>query len=171
VKSLLGERFWRKVKKGGPRDCWLWTGSARNQHGHGGIFLRRNRDGVAEHEYVHRLSYAMHVDDLDRSDVVRHTCDNPRCVNPLHLVVGTHADNHRDAVERGRAYRFPNMVGSAAGNSKLVEADIPVIRERVRRRESLASIGADFGVSRHNIAAIRDRKTWSHVGDVQGSPA
>jgi hypothetical protein len=90
------ERFWAKV---GPRQegqCWIWTGGLCS-HGYGqfwsvGARYRANR-------FVLFLERGVRP---PRDQVVRHTCDNPPCVNPDHLIIGTHADNAADMVERGR---------------------------------------------------------------------
>lgn len=91
-------RFWPKVERAGrsARDCWLWTGRLRN--GYGAIMLNGRWVGA------HRVAFALHrsIPLPDRSTLVRHTCDNPPCCNPRHLRPGTHQDNQRDAVRRGR---------------------------------------------------------------------
>ena len=88
--------------------------------------------------------------------VVRHTCDNPRCVNPAHLLLGTHADNSKDRGERKRT-----AVGSRVGRAKVTEAQ--VLEIRARRGGSNKSIGLEFGLDPSCISDILTRKTWKHI--------
>jgi len=97
------DRFWAKVDKRGPDDCWEWT-AARTNLGYGVIALPM-RGGRT---FAHRLSAVIHFGMFDRRLLVCHKCDNPPCVNPDHLYLGTHAQNTRDMVDRGRA-RGGNM--------------------------------------------------------------
>lgn len=108
-KKDLSTRFWAKVdKSAGPVECWPWVGSMfrgskktsqRGQFWINGKFIQ-----------AHRLAFAL-GQGMERpplSDVViRHTCDNPICCNPAHLLPGTHADNTRDMIERGRHSHGP----------------------------------------------------------------
>jgi hypothetical protein len=87
------DRFWSKVTKG--PGCWEWQ-ACRNKLGYG-MFLLNRRSQLA-----HRVSAVIAGMKLDRGLEVMHTCDNPCCVNPAHLRVGTHRDNMRDAIEKGR---------------------------------------------------------------------
>ena len=84
--------FWSNVDKKGPNDCWNWILSGEiDKYGHVGNMSS------------HRYSYQLHNGSIPEGQCVRHTCDNKRCVNPAHLVLGTQKDNMRDMVERGRA--------------------------------------------------------------------
>lgn len=91
---------------------------------------------------------------------VRHRCDNPACVNPAHLELGTHADNMRDMVERGRA---GTLRGSAHPVAKLVEADIPVIRRLLADGLTQRAVALRFGVDQAIVGRIARRTAWSHV--------
>ena len=93
------ERFWAKVEKSG--ECWIWTASRRGK----GYGLVRFRGRNAQ---AHRASYEMHNGPIPDGAVVRHKCDNPPCVNPDHLELGTVADNNRDMSERGRSTSYAN---------------------------------------------------------------
>ena len=96
MRSLpLEDRFWRKVKVKSENDCWLWTAATTN----GGYGVIGHRDKTVR---AHRLSYEMANGPIPRNHVVRHKCDNPACVNPDHLEIGTQADNICDAVSRNR---------------------------------------------------------------------
>lgn len=99
-------RFWSHVDKTDP--CWTWIGE-RNRHGYGRFDFwtggRRNR------VLAHRLALQLTGEQLNDGDVVMHTCDNPPCVNPAHLLVGTQGDNVRDARDKGRL----DLTGLALG--------------------------------------------------------
>lgn len=104
----LTERFWQKVQKGGAADCWVWRGPT-NKHGYGRFVAWEA--GVPTHWYAHRFVMTLRGEEFAENAVVLHECDNPPCVNPSHLRVGTQADNMRDAKEKGRM----NLSGLALG--------------------------------------------------------
>lgn len=90
--------------------------------------------------------------------MVRHSCDNPPCVNPAHLSTGTKADNSADMVARGRSPR-----GSRSGASKLTERQVAEIRVRQAAGELHRVLAAEYGISRVTITNIVTGKTWRHV--------
>lgn len=91
----MTDRFWRKVRCAGPDECWEFV-AARDRHGYG-ISWHDGRVMRAA-----RIAYALANGPIPDGLLVRHTCDNPPCVNPAHLILGTQRDNILDAKERGR---------------------------------------------------------------------
>ena len=88
-------RFWNKVRKGKPNECWSWLG-ARQVRGYGNFYSDGKRIGA------HRYSWQLHNNSIiPKGHVIMHTCDNPNCVNPRHLALGTQQNNMIDAVEKG----------------------------------------------------------------------
>lgn len=141
-------RFWSKVDKTG--DCWEWT-AGKNAVGYGkftfGKIVR----------YAHRVAYLIDtsVDPGDKH--VCHTCDNPSCVNPTHLWLGTNQDNIDDSVKKGR-----KIHGSDHYSSKLTEADVEEILKSPD--ESGNALSERYGVCIGVISHIRQGYTWKHVG-------
>jgi hypothetical protein len=89
-------RFWSNVEIGTESDCWRWTGSVRNKRGYGSFSFRYWQFLAS------RASWAIANGPIPTGMLILHHCDNPPCVNPAHLYLGTAEDNRRDAVERER---------------------------------------------------------------------
>ena len=130
------------------------------QKGNTGGYGTGKRNGKTY--YLHRLAYAdahgIAVEDL--VGVVRHTCDNPRCYNPQHLLLGTHADNTADMFARGRA----NTVrGEQHGHALLSATLIATIRDRYVprcRMNGARALGRELGVSNSTIRDVLKQRTW-----------
>lgn len=143
--SEADERFWPRVEMG--PGCWEWQ-AARGVQGHGQFAIsKKNR------VYAHRYSWEFHYGPIPCGMVVRHRCDNPPCVNPDHLVLGTQLENIQDAVSRSRTRR-----GERSGVAKLTDQAVAEIRRRfVRhspRRTNARDLAPEFGVSPSHIRAI-----------------
>lgn len=138
----------------GPDACWPWTGPMFVT-GYGQVSVQ------GRPEYGHRLAYQVHRGTIPAGRVVRHRCDNPRCVNPAHLVLGSKADNSRDMVNRGRSCRGPK-----AHSVVLTEAQVREIRTRYRPRVvTQTTLANEYGVSRANISAIVCGRSWGWLRD------
>jgi hypothetical protein len=92
------EQFWRRVVLHKADQCWRWVG-AKDPLGYGHFGLGTMKQWI----YAHRFSCQLEHGEIPEGLIVRHSCDNPGCVNPRHLLVGTQRDNMRDMYERGRA--------------------------------------------------------------------
>lgn len=146
----LEERLWDGVEKGGSDDCWVWTGT-RMVGGYGRL--------VHKGSYIstHRLSYEMEYGPIPDGYFVCHRCDNPPCVNPRHLFLGTPAENSRDMRLKKRSLR-----GVKHRDAKLTEKEVREIRalpdSAITRR-----IAEQYGVHEATIASVRRGQTWKHV--------
>lgn len=107
---------------------------------------------------IHRLVYELCYGAIPDGLLVRHSCDNPSCVNPLHLSIGTVQDNSDDCTSRLR-----HAYGMRHGCSKLTDDDIVEIRRRRSNKEILRTIARDYGVSISTISLVCNRKYWSHI--------
>lgn len=151
----MEERFWPKVAKGGPGECWIWAG-AKTHKGYG-MF---RPGGSAAHHLAHRASYEMEVGPIPPGLYVMHKCDNPSCVRPDHLQTGTAWDNMQDKVQKGRG-RW--LKGSEVGNAKLTESQVCEILRRLDCGEFQRVVAADFGVSQSAISHIRTGRGWRQL--------
>ena len=146
----LSERFWEKVDK--TETCWNWT-SALNRKGYGHIW--NGTKAIA----AHRASWEMHNGPIPDGMFVCHHCDNPRCVRPDHLFVGTATDNLRDMHSKGRG----NQSRPRARNprAKLTEAQVAEIRHRYAAGGiSYSQLAHDYPVNDTMIGFIVTGKNW-----------
>lgn len=164
--------FWSKVEIGGLDQCWEWRGNRTKKQRYGTFKYRR------KNVMAHRIALCQIRPDLGRLCALHH-CDNPPCCNPIHLFAGTHLDNIRDMVSKGRHViptglkgdqhpfrKHPECVprGAAHHKAKLSENEVREIREAwdsgKHQQQELASA---YGVSRAAIGWIVYRKNWKHV--------
>lgn len=160
------KRFWGKVDKSG--DCWVWT--ACNHNGYGDIRLTSKRKTVKAHRASWEIAH--HKEIPDGMEVCHH-CDNPSCVNPDHLFLGTQADNMKDAAEKGRI----NNMGARNPASKLSKEDVLEIRRLYRliksnnRHRKSGKVGKfyeelaqRYGVSCGTVKSVSIGRSWKHLG-------
>lgn len=149
------ERFWSKVGKGEPGECWPWlAGIDKDGYGKFSVTLPAvNGKNPQKHVRAHRLAFVLTYGELP--GLLRHCCDTPGCCNPEHLLAGTQADNRRDCVERGRQPR-----GEASAKAKLRAEDVVVIRES-RGRVTAAKLAEIYGVCSATIGHIWSGRNWA----------
>jgi len=143
------------VRPNGPAtDCWEWTGTI-HPTGYGQLLTNWSPD-----RYAHRTAYLLFTGDIPDGRLIRHRCDNRRCVNPEHLELGTKADNNRDARERN----------PKASGRKLQDADLPAIADRMKAGELLKDIAIELGMNwkcvSRRLASAGLRPEYSHRAKV-----
>lgn len=151
------KRFDDKVMPEPNSGCWLWLG-ASGLSGHGQFFLRA-ADGRRGLTGTHRVSYMLHVGKIPEGMHICHRCDNPACVNPAHLFLGTHVDNMADMRAKNRMV-MPDTVGAANSQAILTEAQVLEIRAS---RLPLKLLAARFGVTKTCVHDARTGATWGHL--------
>jgi hypothetical protein len=152
-RAPIEERFWRNVNKSD--GCWLYGIGAFS--GYRSLALGAKSAGTIG---VHKYSYELHHGPVPDGMVVMHKCDNPRCVNPDHLEVGSYEDNTQDMYGKGRAK--PAIVqGRNNGKSKLTEADVRYIRANPERGHK--DLADELGVSPNAVRGVRIGRTWNHI--------
>lgn len=153
----LEERFWKHVNKLSEDECWPWTG-ATTRGGYAQLSVGRYKPDATIWG-VHRLSYILHKGEIPDGMLILHSCDNPRCVNPKHLRVGTTLDNMRDRHAKGHY-----SVGSQNTAAKLTEADVAEIRRIYNTsRTSTKVIAKQFSITREHAWNIATRRSWKHI--------
>ena len=133
-------RFWSYVCVGDPDDCWEWILS-KSRGGYGRFGLKGKRIPA------HRLAYELVKGSIPTGMYVCHKCDNPACVNPRHLWVGTQIDNVRDMWKKDRE----GKVGCPKGTKNLTGDQCVQIKEEVAKGDAKHLIAARFGVNRQTI--------------------
>lgn len=138
------QRFWAKVDKSS--ECWVWT-AGRQHFGHG----KFRPNGSAPHVLAHRFSYELAYGPIPDGLFVLHKCDNPPCVRPDHLFLGTQDDNMKDKVRKGRQAKGPEN-----GRSKLTWEQAAEIRRRFpfRKKGEIVAWSREFGVNEKSVLQI-----------------
>lgn len=149
----LKKRFWEKVAKSGTNECWIWTASVAGK-GYGQIKSPKERRQV----YAHRLSYEMHKGKIPKGMLVCHRCDNPRCVNPKHLFLGSPADNLGDMAAKDR-----HLYGERNAEHRLTEQAVHSVFDLSENGWSQYRIAKHVGVGQPQVGRILRGERWRHV--------
>jgi hypothetical protein len=148
VSNKAVSRFWNQTVQSG--DCIVWTG-----------YIPKNGYPVFKAGKVircNRYAYLISKGEIPAGLFVCHTCDNPSCVNPDHLFLGTPLDNMKDKVNKGRQSK-----GDEWSVSKVNEKQVVEIRELHRKKTKISDIAERYGLSRPGVQCIIYRRCWNHV--------
>lgn len=155
TREQLEEWLWSRVNIA-PSGCWEWIGPL-SKDGYGSMVVNYQGEKIYR---PHRLCWMICFGEIPNNLRVCHTCDNPKCLNPKHLWLGTMNQNTWDSVLKGRANRAK---GELNGLSKLSIAEVLQIRSMRGDGETFVSIARRFNISRQNARFICIRRTWRHV--------
>lgn len=151
------DRFWGNVEKG--TDCWIWqAGKFDNGYGQFRVGNKKIK--------AHRFAWEAVNGPIPEGIKVLHKCDNPPCVNPDHLFLGTNRDNTVDALIKGRiqpAKNLKHFVGEESPNAKLTDVSVLQIREAFQSGRSKYWIAKKFGIAQSTVTQIVTGVTWRHL--------
>jgi hypothetical protein len=150
VAGSIRERFEEKYVPEPNSGCWLWL-CHKDVNGYGVLTVR----GKPRTRRAHRISYELHIGPVSPELLVCHRCDNPACVNPEHLYIGTQVDNMRDRTLRSRN-----------ASSKLSVEAVCQIRELAERGVRRVTIAERCSVSQSTIQRILSGESWGHAREV-----
>jgi Pectobacterium phage endonuclease len=154
--ASLTERFWRNVDKRDDAECWEWKLSSKSSFGYGSIWDNSQKKS----RLVHRVSYEIAYGEIPNDKIVMHSCDNPKCVNPKHLNLGTHKLNGEDKAKKGRSV-VNKLFGEQNPKSKLTIERVQFIRAHpeIGHKE----IADMWGLSPNCIRGVRIGRTWKEA--------
>lgn len=133
------------------RGCFNWKGW-KCKKGYGTVVVN------GKMKKAHRVSYAVFRREIPDGLFVCHKCDNPSCINPAHLFLGTQLDNMRDCKAKGR-----NPFGETVARHRLTEEQVKDIRRRDWLGETHSSIAKLYGVGRPHVSGICSGRYWRHL--------
>lgn len=158
MRKKIDERFWEKVDRKGEKECWLWIGNI-GANGYGQLSIKNKTISA------HRLSWTLNYGPILDGLFVLHECDNPPCVNPNHLFLGTNKDNILDAIAKGRL----NPLGKSNLSLYLYKAKVHENQVREIRQKysqglvTFRMLAREYKVSKKTIHRIVRYKTWKNV--------
>jgi len=151
------KNFWKKVDVKGEDECWEWTGAKNRKNGYGNIKINYKK------YRSHRISWILANGKIPEKMCVCHSCDNPGCVNPNHLFLGTHQDNMNDMINKNRN-KIPDNSGEKSGNHKLTEQEVLEIKSKYKWYVyTYKMLSEEYCVNYRTILDIIHRKTWKHI--------
>ncbi len=155
-KKTLLDKFWEKVDMKTKNECWLWMGAISANYGQ----FKGMIGGKIKQTSAQRFSWELTNGVIPINMHVLHHCDNPICVNPQHLFLGTVLDNMRDKINKGRMI-MPK--GDNHYNSKLSYSKVKEIRQLAIKGEHHKKIASQFHVARTTITAVVNNRTWRMI--------
>lgn len=157
-------RFWSKVNRLSENDCWEWL-AGKLDFGYGQFWDNEAGRSVSSHTFAYKITKG----DIPKDKVVRHSCDNPACCNPNHLLLGTPAENNHDMKVRGRAK--PGLKDKPERSSKYEEhylskftnEEVKQLREDIKSgKDTIKSVAQKFNVTYQCIWLIAKERNWKN---------
>ena len=148
------EKLLANVRKNEVCGCWNWLGNCQFEGGYGRLKFRNVRT------LAHRVSWTVFKGEIPVGMFVLHRCDNPRCINPGHLFLGTLEDNNQDMCLKGRDRKAR---GEKASKAKLTTAQVREMRRLYLEGVRIYQLAPIFGINRSSVGAIVRGKNWVHV--------
>lgn len=162
ARKTVEQRFWEKVDKSGPNGCWNWTAST--------VFFGYGEIGIGgkKKKRAHRLSWELHNGKIPADRWVLHKCNNPACVNPDHLYLGTPKDNMQDKKRAGRqnlwGRKVPGVQGEKNHNAQLTEAKVRQLREEYKKEGvTFSDLERKYGFNHETIRRAVIGQTWKYI--------
>jgi hypothetical protein len=156
----IEDRFWEKVNRDGPiqyhmdTPCWEWIHTLWPS-GYGKFKCEH------KNKRANRVAWVITYGKIPDGMLVLHDCDNPKCVNPEHLFLGTHLDNAKDREQKGRGRNW-RAQGDKHPNAKLTLEKVAQIRQRFANGETARDLAKEFGIHHQTIYPIISRKRWNY---------
>lgn len=161
------DRFWTYVKVTEPDECWTWT-AARTKQGHGYFNIKLN--GKFKQIGAHKVSLMIQGITIPKDKVVMHICDNPSCVNPRHLQIGTYKDNTQDMIQKGRNNHLKgeNHVHAVITEdlARKIKSEAVILTDipgRQYKKTNFSQVAKKYNVPRHIVDCIANNLTWRHI--------
>lgn len=152
LKMSVESRFWGKVNK--TDTCWIWN-AQRNSKGYGWFDYKGK--GIKAHRMVWILTHG----EIPKGLCVLHHCDNPSCVNPDHLFLGTYKDNSEDMIKKGRSKLCGNHKGG--NHHKLNGIDIIRIRTLLNQGAKMKDLSVEYHICYSHISRIKSGRCWKDL--------
>lgn len=153
-KLSIEDRFWQKVNKKSDDECWEWQGSLHHVWGYGNFRV------CQKYTAAHRYSWSLHFGEIPMGMFICHKCDNPACVNPSHLFLGTPQDNVTDKIQKGRQ---ADVHGELNPRAKLSEEDAKTILLKHKQGMQNKTLADLYGVAPSTIYLLVSGKNWSYL--------
>lgn len=159
VSIPTNEKFWKKTNKRSDDECWEWAGQ-KDKDGYG-VLSSSILDGKIKRLRAHRYSWKMNFGDIPSGMFVCHKCDNPSCVNPKHLFLGTPKDNTQDMLKKGRRPNTTGTRGEDHPKAKLTWEKVRLIRKLyLSSNYTNRELGKRFEIGDRQIGYIVRNETW-----------
>lgn len=155
------KRFAKHTRYNPENGCWEWTGALRSKNSEYGAINIGGRIKLA-----HRVSYELYKGEIPKGMSVCHKCDNPKCVNPDHLFIGTHSDNMMDAYQKGRL-DVPEGVkfkkGNMPANATITKEQAVQVKLAIKGGMGNKEISETLGIKYGTIVDIRRGKSFKNI--------